>query len=95
MELSNFTYFILGAFSLALGFIAKPYVDMVGMRLKRLFTAKKRTNQPDCRLMEHNIEELVEKMNELEQQINNVIEVKYRRETNRKNNKIVTGKQAF
>jgi Na+/phosphate symporter len=86
MELSNFTYFILGAFSLALGFIIKPYVDMVVMRLKRVFTRKKRTEQPDCRLMEHNIEELVERMNELQEQMNNVAKNSYRRETNRKNN---------
>jgi Na+/phosphate symporter len=86
MELANFTYFILGAFSLALGFIIKPYVDMVVMRLKRVFTRKKRTEQPDCRLMEHNIEELVERMNELQEQMNNVAKNSYRRETNRKNN---------
>lgn len=82
----NILDFTLGAITLAVGLIAKPYIDIVVMRIKRLFTAKKRTEQPDCRLMEHNIEELVERMNELEQQINNIIEVKYRREQNRKNN---------
>lgn len=48
--------------------------------------AKKRTKTPHDMLMEHNMEELVERMNELEGQINNIIEVKYTRERNRKSN---------
>ena len=47
---------------------------------------KKRTKTPDCALMEHNIEVLVERVNELEEQLNNIIEVKYTRERNRKHN---------
>ena len=54
--------------------------------IKRLFTRKKRTSQPDCRLMEHNIEVLVKEVNELKEQMNNVAENHYRRERNRKNN---------
>jgi hypothetical protein len=80
MELSNFTYFILGAFSLALGFIIKPYVDVVVMRLKRVFTRKERT------IEQYNIEVLVDRMNELEEQMNNVAKTHFTRERNRKNN---------
>jgi hypothetical protein len=96
----NILDFTLGAITLAVGIIAKPYIDIVVMRLKRLFTQKKHT------IEQHNLEVIVERMNELEkrlearyydaelweavedlgQQINNVAEVKYRRETNRKNN---------
>jgi len=54
--------------------------------IKRLFTRKERTPSVDCRLMEHNIEELVERMNELEEQIGNVAKNHYRREQNRKSN---------
>ena len=62
------------------------YAPAMVRGIKRSFTRKKRTPNVDCTLLQHNIEELVEKMNELETQINNIIEVKYRREQNRKNN---------
>lgn len=76
----NILDFTLGAITLAIGIITKPYIDIVVMRLKRVFTRKKRP------IEQHNLEVMVERMNELEQQINNIIEVKYRREQNRKNN---------
>jgi len=76
----NILDFTLGAITLAIGLIIKPYVDVVVMRLKRLFTRKERT------IEQHNLEVIVERVNELEEQINNIIEVKYTRERNRKNN---------
>ena len=46
-------------------------------RLKRLFSRKKRTS---------NIDELVKRVNELEEQLDNVAKSHYRREQNRKHN---------
>lgn len=62
------------------------YAPTMVAHIKRLFTRKKRTPQPDCSLMEHNIEVLVERVNDLEEQLTNVIEAKYTRDKNRKNN---------
>ena len=62
------------------------YAPTMVAHIKRLFTRKKRTPQPDCSLMEHNIEVLVEQVNDLQQQVNNLVEVKYNRDRNRKNN---------
>lgn len=62
------------------------YAPTMVAHIKRLFTRKKRTPQPDCSLMEHNIEVLVEQINDLQQQINNLVEIKYNRDRNRKNN---------
>ena len=62
------------------------YAPTMVAHIKRLFTRKKRTPQPDCSLMEHNIEVLVERVNDLQQQVNNLVEVKYNRDRNRKNN---------
>jgi cell division protein FtsB len=76
----NILDFTLGAITLAIGLIIKPYVDVVVMRLKRLFTAKKHT------IEQHNLEVIVERVNELEEQINNIAEAKYVRERNRKSN---------
>lgn len=63
--------------------LAIPYVKMKYNAFKH---AKKRTKTPDCALMEHNIEVLVEKMNQLEEQMSNVAKNAYRREQNRKHN---------
>ena len=76
----NILDFTLGAITLALGLIAKPYIDVLVMRLKTLFTRKKRT------IEQHNIEVIVERMNELEEQMNNVAKTHFRREQNRKSN---------
>jgi hypothetical protein len=62
------------------------YAPTMVAHIKRLFTRKKRTPQPDCSLMEHNIEVLVERVNDLEEQLTNVVEAKYTRDRNRKNN---------
>lgn len=62
------------------------YAPIMVARIKRLFTRKNRTSQPDCKLIEHNIEVLVEQVNDLQQQVNNLVEVKYNRDANRKNN---------
>ena len=80
MEKMNFIYFCLGVSSLALGFIIKPYVDTLVARIKQVFTRKERT------IEQYNIEVLVERMNEMEEQMNNVAKTHFRRETNRKNN---------
>jgi hypothetical protein len=61
-------------------------VPVVKQKWNAFKYAKKRTKTPDCALMEHNIEVLVEKVNELEEQMSNVAQNAYRRETNRKNN---------
>ena len=63
--------------------LAVPYVKMKWNAFKH---AKKRTKTPDCALMEHNIEVLVERMNQLEEQMSNVAKNSYRREQNRKHN---------
>ena len=81
------TYFLLLLVFTALGSsIMTLYAPTFISHIKRLFTRKKRTTQPDCRLMEHNIEVLVERVNDLEKQLTNVIEAKYTRDRNRKNN---------
>ena len=80
MDKMNFIYFCLGVSSLALGFIIKPHIDTLVARIKQVFTTKKRTFE------QYNIEVLVERMNELEEQLDNVAKNSYRRETNRKNN---------
>ena len=80
MEKTNFIYFCIGALSLAFGIIAKPYVDALVMRLKRLFTRKERT------IEEHNIEVIVNQINDLQTQVNNLAEVVSRRDKNRKHN---------
>ena len=76
----NILDFTLGAITLAIGLIAKPYIDALVTRIKRLFTAKK-SQQTDT-----NVEYLLCKVEDLEEQINNIAEAKYVRERNRKNN---------
>lgn len=73
-------YFTLGAITLVLGLIAKPYVDVVVMRLKRVFTRKKRT------IEDNNIEVIVNQVNDLQTQVDNLAEVVSRRDKNRKHN---------
>ena len=73
-------YFTLGAIALALGLIAKPYVDVVVMRLKRLFTRKERT------IEDNNIEVIVNQINDLQTQVNNIAEQVATRDRNRKYN---------
>lgn len=80
MDRINFIYFILGVFSLALGFIIKPYADALVMRLKRVFTTKKRT------IEDNNIEVIVNQINDLQTQVNNLAEAVATRDKNRKYN---------
>ena len=61
-------------------------VPMVKQKWNAYIDAKKRKKTPDCALMEHNIEVLVEEVNELKQQMDNVAKNSYRREQNRKSN---------
>ena len=63
--------------------LAVPYVKMKWNAFKHV---KKRTKTPDCTLMEHNIEVLVDKVNELETQVNNLAEALSTRDKNRKSN---------
>ena len=73
-------YFTLGAIALALGLIAKPYVDVVVMRLKRLFTRKERT------IEDNNIEVIVNQVNDLQTQVDNLAERLATRDHNRRSN---------
>ena len=80
MEKLDLLSFLFGALALTFGIFIKPYTDILVMRLKRLFSRKERA------IEQHNLEVIVERMNELEEQMNNVAETHFRRETNRKNN---------
>ena len=62
------------------------YAPAMVRGIKRSFTRKKRTPNVDCTLLQHNIEELVEQVNDLQKQLNNVVEAKYIRDRNRKSN---------
>ena len=66
MEKANFIFFCIGALSLAFGIIAKPYVDTLVMRLKRLFTRKERT------IEDNNLEVIVNQINDLQTQVDNI-----------------------
>lgn len=55
------------------------YWNAFKTRIKRIFMRKPSIDQ-------HNLEVIVERMNELEEQINNVAQNNYRRENNRKSN---------
>ena len=71
-------YFIILLLLTALGSsIATSYAPIMLTRLKRLFSRKKRPS---------NIDELVKRVNELEEQLDNVAKNHYRREQNRRNN---------
>ena len=71
-------YFIILLILTALGSsITTSYAPVMLTRLKRLFSRKKRPS---------NIDELVKRVNELEEQLDNVAKSHYRREQNRKNN---------
>ena len=63
--------------------LAIPYVKIKWNAFKHV---KKRTKTPDCALMEHNIEVLVNKVNELETQVDNIAEQVATRDRNRKSN---------
>ena len=83
--IGNFGYFTLGAFTLFLGIIASPYVYKMKMYIKRYFTRKKRKNT-----IEH-MQNLLgidvnDRINDLQEQINNLAEAKYIRDKNRKSN---------
>lgn len=71
-------YFIVLLILTALGSsIATSYAPTMLTRLKRLFSRKKRPS---------NIDELVKRVTELEEQLDNVAKNHYRREQNRRNN---------
>lgn len=77
MERQEFIYFVLGAFSLAVGFIVQPYVKAVWKWFKSLISHKQPVGTDPA---------VLAKLEELQTQINNIVETKYNRETNRKNN---------
>jgi len=81
MERQEFIYFVLGAFSLAVGFIVQPYVKAVWKWCKSLIPHKKTHN-----INNKDIEYLLCKIEEQQKQIDNVAETLATRDKNRKYN---------
>ena len=79
MESRDFIYFFIGVLSMFVGMFVYPYVTKVRMHIKQYFTKKKHTPKVYC-------DDLQSQIDELKEQLNNVAENHYRRETNRKNN---------
>ncbi len=77
MERENFIMFCLGAFSLAVGMIVQPYVKALWQWFKSHIPHRKNTQSTT---------DYQQQIDDLQAQINNIIETKYNRETNRKNN---------
>ena len=77
MERENFIMFCLGAFSLAVGIIVQPYVKALWQWCKSHIPHRKNTQSTT---------DYQQQIDDLQAQINNIIETKYNRETNRKNN---------
>jgi len=84
----NFIYFVLGALSLAVGFIVQPYVKMGWQWLKSLIPHRKNTYTmgDDVEHLKEIVKENSKHIVELEQQINNVAEALSTRDKNRKYN---------
>lgn len=80
MENTDILYFTLGAISLMVGLIAHPYVMMMFNALKNKIKREK-PQQVDT-----NVEYLLCKVDELEEQVNNMAKKLTNREYNRKNN---------
>lgn len=59
---------------------------IVRQQVKAFIHSKKRRKTTVKEIYEHNLEVIVERMNELQEQMDNVAKNSYRRETNRKNN---------
>ena len=78
MERDNFIMFCLGAFSLAVGMVIQPYVKALWQWCKHSISHRKNT-QPTSPTIQQQIDDL-------QSQIDNVIDVKYNRDTNRRSN---------
>jgi len=79
MEQTNFLMFCLGAFSLAIGLITQPYVMMVWNAFKSRIRRGKNIPNVYC-------DDLSKRLDEMEEQMNNLAKNHYTRESNRKNN---------
>lgn len=82
----NFVMFCLGAFSLAVGLVAMPYVSM----LRNVFKSRKKReiNSQSMAIKTNEIEigVLKQKVDDLETQVNNIAERLSTRDRNRKHN---------
>ena len=89
--MTDFTYFFLGALTLFFGIIAKPHVDKLVARIKRLFT--RNNSKIDINdvvdivsNMEDDISYLQKQIDDNQTQITNLAERLSNRDTNRRNN---------
>ena len=87
MEKMNFVMFCLGAFTLAVGLVAMPYVSMLRNAIKSRIRRGKNT-KADMLTNTNKIElgVLKLKVEDLEKQVNNIAERLSTRDRNRKNN---------
>ena len=86
MEKGNFVMFCLGAFSLAVGLVAMPYVSMLRNAIKSRIRRGKNTQPMAIKTNEIEIGVLKQKVKDLETQVDNLAERLATRERNRKNN---------
>ncbi len=77
MERNEFIMFVLGAVSLAAGMVLQPYMKAVWQWVKSHIPHRKNTQSTT---------NYQQQIDDLQSQIDNIIEVKYQREQNRKNN---------
>ena len=88
MEKMNFVMFCLGAFTLAVGLVAIPYVSMLRKAIKSRIRRGKNTNS--CEMLANTnkteLGVLKLKVEDLEKQVNNIAERLSTRDRNRKNN---------
>ncbi len=77
MERNEFIMFVLGAVSLAAGMVLQPYVKAVWQWCKSHITHRKNTQSTPT---------IQQQIDDLQSQIDNVIDVKYNRDTNRRSN---------
>ena len=87
MEKMWIIYFTLGAVSMMVGMIVYPYIQQLKKWLVRLGNHKVGfRGQKPLGLIQIELQSLQKKVTELEEQMDNVAQNSYRRETNRKNN---------
>ena len=88
MEKMNFVMFCLGAFSLAVGLVAMPYVSMLRNAFKSRVRRGKNVNSCEMLANTNKIElgVLKQKVDDLETQVNNIAERLSTRDRNRKHN---------
>ena len=88
MEKMNFVMFCLGAFSLAVGLVLMPYVSMLRNAIKSRIRRGKNTQPNNVFTIEDKIMigKTLNRVDDLEKQVNNLAERLATRERNRKNN---------